>query len=56
MDYLVVAQDRIALILYSRQDDHSWLLTDIGDPEATLELPGIGCHLVVADVYGKVLG
>lgn len=55
-DYLVVAQDQIALMLYSRQDDHRWLLTDTNDPKAILELPGIGCRLVVTDVYEKVLG
>ncbi|WP_295386286.1 Uma2 family endonuclease [uncultured Thiodictyon sp.] len=53
-DYLVVAQDRMALMLYSRQDDRRWLLTDITDPQTTLELPGIGCALEVADVYDKV--
>ena len=53
-DYLVVAQDQIALLLYSRQDDHRWLLTDITDPHTTLDLPGIGCRLVVTDVYDKV--
>jgi Uma2 family endonuclease len=53
-EYLVAAQDRIALMLYSRQDDHRWLLTDITDPHTTLELVGIGCHLAVTDVYEKV--
>ena len=53
-NYLVVAQDRMALMLYSRQDDHRWLLADITDPAAVLDLPGIGCRLAVADVYDKV--
>lgn len=53
-DYLVVAQDRVALMLYSRQADHRWLLTDLNDPRGTLDLPGIGCRLAVADVYAKL--
>ena len=55
LDYLVVAQARTAVMLYSRQDDHRWLLTDVDDPQATLELPSIGCRLAVAEVYDKVL-
>jgi Uma2 family endonuclease len=53
-DYLVVAQDLVHLIHFQRQDANHWLMTEITDPEAVIELPSIGCTLAVAEVYDKV--
>jgi Uma2 family endonuclease len=53
-DYVLVAQDKTHLMHYSRQDATHWLLTEITDPQAVLELPGIQCNLAVAEVYEKV--
>lgn len=53
-EYLVVAQDRISVMRFSRQDRHQWLLTEITDAQGTLDLPAIGCQLAIADVYEKV--
>lgn len=53
-DYLLVSQERTHLIHYHRQDANHWLLTEITDPHAELELLGVGCRLAVAEVYDKV--
>lgn len=53
-DYLLVAQDRVGLIHYQRQGERSWLMTEIDDPTATLELTGLDCRLAVAEIYDKV--
>lgn len=51
---LLVAQDRVHVEQYLRQDDGSWLLTDFDGLETVLELPAIGSRLPLADVYKRV--
>lgn len=53
-DYLLVAQDRVALMHYHRQDSNHWLLTEVTAVEAVLELPGVEVGLTVAEIYDKV--
>lgn len=53
-EYLLVAQDRVHVEHYTRQDDRSWRLTETDDPEAELHLPSIGCTLRLREVYEKV--
>jgi hypothetical protein len=31
-----------------------WLMTEIADSHAELELPGVDCHLAVAEIYDEV--
>jgi Uma2 family endonuclease len=52
--YLLVAQDRLHVDLYTRQPDGTWLLREASRPEDTVELQSIGCQLLLADVYEKV--
>ncbi|MCP4701060.1 MAG: Uma2 family endonuclease [Gammaproteobacteria bacterium] len=53
-EYLLVAQDKAAIMHYARQDGNRWLLTEWTDIKAVLELPGIKCTLALRDVYDKV--
>src|SRR5262249_43865727 len=53
-EYLLVAQDRVHVDLHTRQQDGRWVLSEAGRIEDSLELPSIGCHLVLADLYEKV--
>lgn len=53
-EYLLVAQDKPYLEHYVRQPGDEWLLSTAERPEEVVELPSIGCHLALADVYSKV--
>lgn len=54
-EYVLVAQDRVHVEHYTRQDDGSWRLTETDDPQAEVRLPSIGCTLRLEEVYEKVL-
>ena len=52
--YLLVAQDRTWIEYWSRQDGGRWLVTELDDPAATLDLSEIGCKLPLAEIYEEV--
>lgn len=52
--YLLIAQDRLALDLFTRQAEGRWLLEAYTDPEADIPLESIGCTLRLGEVYDKV--
>jgi Uma2 family endonuclease len=54
LDYLLVSQERAHLIHYYRQDANHWLMTEITDPNAEVELPGVDCRLSLVEIYDKV--
>jgi Uma2 family endonuclease len=51
--YLLVAQDRLHVDLYTRQPDGTWQLREASRPEDSVELQSIGCRLLLSDVYEK---
>lgn len=53
-DYLLVAQDRAAVELYTRQAADRWLLTPYTGLEAVVRIESIGCELRLVDLYDKV--
>ncbi|GAA5526450.1 Uma2 family endonuclease [Herpetosiphon gulosus] len=53
-EYLLVAQDPYHIEHYSRQAANQWLLSEIDDPQAVLELRSIQCRLTVQEVYAKI--
>jgi len=53
-DYLLVAQNRVSVELYSRGDDGRWILSAHEDLDARVTLPSIGCKLALAEVYEKI--
>ena len=52
--YLLIAQDRLALDLFTRQPDGRWLLEAYTDADAAIPLEAIGCTLRLGEVYDKV--
>ena len=51
---LLVAQDRVWIEHWSRRDDGRWLVAEVDDPAATLELPEIGSTLPLGAVYAGI--
>jgi Uma2 family endonuclease len=52
-EYLLVAQDRIHVDLYTRQPDGIWTLKEAGRLEDTIELRSIECTVAVAELYER---
>lgn len=53
-DYMLVAQDRIHVELFTRQSDGHWSLREWNDPAAEIEIESLHCRLKIAEVYAKV--
>ena len=53
-EYLLVAQDRVHVELFSRQADGRWSLRDWNDSDAEIDIESLHCRLKVAEVYAKV--
>lgn len=53
-DYILVAQDKVMVTHYTRQDKNHWLLTEFTDRQATVSLSNLQCDLLLDDVYDKV--
>jgi len=53
-EYMLVAQDRVHIELYTRQSDGTWILREWNDPSAEITLGSLPCHLKIAEVYRKV--
>ena len=52
--YLLTAQDRLAMDLFTRQSDGRWVLDAYTDSKAVIPLESIGCTLRLGEVYDKV--
>lgn len=52
--YILVAQDRPRIEVFTRQPDDTWRHEVVKELEATLALPAIGCELRLADIYARV--
>jgi hypothetical protein len=53
---LLVAQDRIHVEQVVRQEDGSWLLREVDDLDAVLDLPAINARLALKEIYRRVPG
>ena len=53
-EYVLIAQDRPHIERYLRQSEGAWLFSEVKGVDTSLELPSIGCKLVLAEVYDKV--
>jgi len=53
-EYLLVAQDRVHVELYTRQPQGEWLLREWNDPAAEIDLVSLGSRLRVGEIYAKV--
>lgn len=52
--YVLVAQDRIAVDVLTRETDQRWVLTAYDTLDQTLVLDAIDCTLPMAEVYDKL--
>ena len=52
--YVLIAQDRPAVDVFTRQADGRWVLDAYADLEAPIHLEAIGCTLLLREVYDKV--
>lgn len=52
-EYVLVSQDRVQVERYVR-DGPFWVLVELSDPDAVLELPSVGCAVPLRDIYERV--
>ena len=52
--YVLIAQDRPAVDLFTRQADGRWLLAAYTDPATPIHFASIGCTLTLGEIYDKV--
>ncbi len=52
-EYLLISQEKYHIEHYVRQNN-KWVVTDVNQLDATIELTSIECTLAVADIYQKV--
>lgn len=52
--YVLIAQDRPQVEIYTRKPDGKWEYDRVDSLERSLALPAIGCDLKLADVYARV--
>jgi Uma2 family endonuclease len=53
-EYLLISQDRIHIVHYTRQTDSTWVLSETNRQEGLIHLPSIAGNLSVAEIYAKV--
>ena len=53
-EYLLVAQDKVHVERFVRQDDGTWILHETNDLDADVELTSVGCRVPVSELYLKV--
>jgi Uma2 family endonuclease len=53
-DYLLVSQDEPRIELYHRKPDGEWVYLNVYGREERIEIPSIGFHLSLTDVYDFV--
>jgi len=53
--YLLVAQDQVAVDVFTRQPDGRWLLDAYADPDAEMLLEALDCRVSVRELYDRVV-
>jgi Uma2 family endonuclease len=53
-DYMLIAQDRVLVEHYARQDAQ-WVLTEFAGLDDAMPLASIGCVLRLRDIYERVM-
>jgi len=54
-EYMLIAQESPRIERYHLQDDGTWTFTDVEGLDATMELPSVGCTLVLEEIYDLVV-
>lgn len=53
-EYVLISQDEARVEVFSRYQSGKWLYTSAMGLDASIDLPSIGCSLMLADVYEQV--
>jgi Uma2 family endonuclease len=53
-EYILIAQDKVHIEQYVRQDDGSWVLRETNSLNNIIELDSMACRLPVAEIYLKI--
>ena len=53
--YLLIAQDRVSVDVFTRQPDDRWVLDAYADLDAVIELETPDCRLSVREIYDRVV-
>lgn len=53
-EYLLIAQDRPHIERYLRQEEGSWIFSEMNGLDASVAFNSIGCTLLLAEIYEKV--
>ena len=53
-EYVLIAQDRHQVEVFSRQTDGRWLLSEFTGPEAVVSFESIKCQTPLQEIYHKV--
>lgn len=53
-EYLLIAQDKPHVMLYVREPDGKWMLSETREIEGSIHLPVSDCVLALKEVYRRV--
>ncbi len=53
-EYVLIAQDEVRIDHYTRKSEGDWYLSISKTLESVVQLPSIGCTLLLADIYRKI--
>ena len=53
-EYILIAQDKVHIEQYVRQNDDSWVLRETNSHNNIIELESLACRLPVAEIYLKI--
>ncbi len=53
-EVLFIAQESVYVVHYVRQDDGTWILTEVRDPQDRVPVASIEAQLLLSEVYAKV--
>jgi len=53
-EYVLIAQDQARIERFLRQDDETWLFSEVNGLEASIIFPSISCTLRLAEIYEQV--
>jgi Uma2 family endonuclease len=53
-EYLLIAQDKVHVERFVRQDDGTWVLHETNTLDDEIDLTSVGCRLPVSEIYFKV--
>lgn len=52
--YVLVAQDRYSVDVFTRRDDNRWVLTAYSEPDDLIRFDAIECAVPMAEIYARV--